>query len=479
MACFYAALDVLQTASEKEIRSAYRRRALATHPDKGGSSADFLLVVKAFETLCDVQRRRAYDQKRAQHTSTPSEKKVGHTRGSKSTSQARDAAACDPTAGKRRRRTAPPPKQNTAGHKSPPCKASSSELLRELLSQKKQEWRARLKRLDGDELHAIFKECETARSAAAAESTASHEQQGNGSEPFHQDEGSQSSDSQESATDGPPCERDWPLPLTDMDAMSTDVPDASAKGTSRNRSSKQSSPVAGISKTRSGYVARVELYCLRVYTQAVKDLDVAIDMHVSLVRFRQLVGAAIDEGVHCTEAVQQAIGIVSKERAETNSGAMKCSYMLRVRRVGNKTFSTTRDILEISDPWSAVVKNIKQRREKREQRKARLPTPVGRLQQLAGQILSSRYRQRWGVSELPPGLEMVSFREKDDRVCARLTLQDGTAVSGPIRCCIPDAQQDLHAAQSLQQRKGDQAACEELQRRDLEVMVKLLTTRQA
>ena len=41
----------LPSATDNEIRSAYRRRALSTHPDKGGSAEAFRSVVSAFETL--------------------------------------------------------------------------------------------------------------------------------------------------------------------------------------------------------------------------------------------------------------------------------------------------------------------------------------------------------------------------------------------------------------------------------------------
>ena len=62
--CIYKTLDLTPTATDHEIRSAYRRCALATHPDKGGSAEAFRAVVHAFETLIDVTRRAAYDQLR-------------------------------------------------------------------------------------------------------------------------------------------------------------------------------------------------------------------------------------------------------------------------------------------------------------------------------------------------------------------------------------------------------------------------------
>eukprot|EP00747_Dinoflagellata_sp_TGD_P178723 gnl/TRDRNA2_/TRDRNA2_28189_c0_seq2.p1 gnl/TRDRNA2_/TRDRNA2_28189_c0~~gnl/TRDRNA2_/TRDRNA2_28189_c0_seq2.p1 ORF type:complete len:494 (+),score=93.43 gnl/TRDRNA2_/TRDRNA2_28189_c0_seq2:69-1550(+) len=57
----YGLLGVRRDADDSLIRSAYRRRALATHPDKGGQAALFLEVVHAFEVLSDRGKRAAYD----------------------------------------------------------------------------------------------------------------------------------------------------------------------------------------------------------------------------------------------------------------------------------------------------------------------------------------------------------------------------------------------------------------------------------
>ncbi|CAE7766646.1 CKL7 [Symbiodinium microadriaticum] len=55
-------LQVLRGASPVEIREAFRRRALLTHPDKGGRPEEFHGVVAAFEILSDGSRRAAYDE---------------------------------------------------------------------------------------------------------------------------------------------------------------------------------------------------------------------------------------------------------------------------------------------------------------------------------------------------------------------------------------------------------------------------------
>ena len=60
---YYAVLGLPESATATDIRVAYKRKALTTHPDKGGSSADFRLVVKAFEVLFSGRSRASYDAK--------------------------------------------------------------------------------------------------------------------------------------------------------------------------------------------------------------------------------------------------------------------------------------------------------------------------------------------------------------------------------------------------------------------------------
>jgi len=58
---YYAALGLRPGATVGEIRASYRRRALATHPDKpGGSREAFAIVQNAFEFLADSERRMQY-----------------------------------------------------------------------------------------------------------------------------------------------------------------------------------------------------------------------------------------------------------------------------------------------------------------------------------------------------------------------------------------------------------------------------------
>lgn len=61
---FYAMLGIPVSASDADIRSAYRHAALRAHPDKGGSVNEFRRVALVFEVLSDPVARDLYDQRR-------------------------------------------------------------------------------------------------------------------------------------------------------------------------------------------------------------------------------------------------------------------------------------------------------------------------------------------------------------------------------------------------------------------------------
>lgn len=66
---YYATLGVEPTAGDAEIKTAYRRLARKYHPDvskEPGAEEKFKAVNEAYEALRDPQKRKAYDQLRAQ-----------------------------------------------------------------------------------------------------------------------------------------------------------------------------------------------------------------------------------------------------------------------------------------------------------------------------------------------------------------------------------------------------------------------------
>ncbi|MFG2374872.1 J domain-containing protein [Streptomyces sp. NPDC048504] len=62
---FYGVLGIPAGATRAEIVRAFRRRALTHHPDRGGDAKAFQDARRAYETLSDPVRRKAYDRRRA------------------------------------------------------------------------------------------------------------------------------------------------------------------------------------------------------------------------------------------------------------------------------------------------------------------------------------------------------------------------------------------------------------------------------
>lgn len=68
----YQVLRIPVTATEKDIKVAYRKAARTAHPDHGGDPATFRRVTLAYETLIDARRRADYDRSYGSGTSAAS-----------------------------------------------------------------------------------------------------------------------------------------------------------------------------------------------------------------------------------------------------------------------------------------------------------------------------------------------------------------------------------------------------------------------
>jgi len=58
----YKALGVSKTASDSEIKKAYRKLAVTHHPDKGGDENKFKEINAAYQVLSDPEKKKTYDQ---------------------------------------------------------------------------------------------------------------------------------------------------------------------------------------------------------------------------------------------------------------------------------------------------------------------------------------------------------------------------------------------------------------------------------
>jgi len=61
---YYDTLGVNETASDQEIKSAFRKLAAQHHPDKGGNKDKFQEINEAYDTLKNTQKRQEYDTMR-------------------------------------------------------------------------------------------------------------------------------------------------------------------------------------------------------------------------------------------------------------------------------------------------------------------------------------------------------------------------------------------------------------------------------
>ncbi len=64
---YYTVLGVSKTATQEEIKKAYRKLAMDHHPDRGGDTVRFAEINEAYETLKDPVKKAEYDNPQPQY----------------------------------------------------------------------------------------------------------------------------------------------------------------------------------------------------------------------------------------------------------------------------------------------------------------------------------------------------------------------------------------------------------------------------
>ena len=58
MATHYDTLGVSQSASDQDIKKAFKKLAMQHHPDKGGDSAKFQQINEAYDSIKTAEKRQ-------------------------------------------------------------------------------------------------------------------------------------------------------------------------------------------------------------------------------------------------------------------------------------------------------------------------------------------------------------------------------------------------------------------------------------
>eukprot|EP00927_Polykrikos_kofoidii_P010329 TRINITY_DN14367_c0_g1_i1.p1 TRINITY_DN14367_c0_g1~~TRINITY_DN14367_c0_g1_i1.p1 ORF type:complete len:559 (+),score=96.34 TRINITY_DN14367_c0_g1_i1:33-1709(+) len=545
----YSVLGVGHGSSDVDIRSAYRRRALETHPDKGGTAEAFRRVVEAFETLSDVSRRTGDEQSECTETrrndtsaQEPRTQKRhvpksgndvpgGRAKRGRWKDRAQDvfsksaSPSTPPTMSSNKPTPTTAPSEDAK--ENPNVKSiSAARVITDLLFSASKFWTERLRQLSDATLLEVVallqtgttpnidadSEDETKGDRVAEDTTSSDEGvsamlalewsegadvrgDASGSDTaflnFEDDfvEGGHPFVGDARTIVGEAAEGPSVAPAEAFHAKAAGVcPDAAtaSKATSplpSRRPPPRRKNMRGVSKHRDAFIAAVGVKGIMIVTHACHDLDTAIDFHIDLVRLRRMVITRMKQGDDFQKAMLDVHAHVIAERHHSKKSNMKLSYSIRVTQTGSGTLGEgtgnrsgrcckrTQDLREAMKVWGIFRGEIHRQRDAQKR---------GRLEKCARLILRSRTRirgaslfRRWGVRELPKDVETTSLHEIDDSICAVLRLSDGSVQRGPPRLCLQEAEVDAVELSSLQKRRGDAAACAELERREVAAMTAL------
>ena len=59
---YYDILGVSKSANDQELKTAFKKKAMQYHPDKGGDHKYFTELNEAYQALSDPQKKAMYDQ---------------------------------------------------------------------------------------------------------------------------------------------------------------------------------------------------------------------------------------------------------------------------------------------------------------------------------------------------------------------------------------------------------------------------------
>lgn len=510
--CPYKVLHLLPSASDNEIRSAYRKRALQTHPDKGGSAEAFRAVVAAFEVLIDPGRRIGFDvdMKKQQEEKMekqfpkcpkweePREPRDSRRKGSRG-SQSKDPKgpqqepkrrdskrrneSKDPGATKRRKESKPKESKSEAKDAND---ANDAKDAKENPTERPQS-----SAYDYDEL--FYKLMCTNRKKAEEILNDLSEEVLRGLAIFlASDDLKLKPKVVRLALPGPEHgkKRKKRTKVAD-NAAQVPVPGAKTPAFGAVRGvCRQYRSHANPDDNYVDYRASVGFNNILVRSQTVRTLDAAVDIHISMVRLRQCFRSHLKAGKSFGESLHEAVNAFAAEREVLNAEAVRLVFRCRWgRRNVSRTYHT-HELDAFISAWEETAKRQplprapakapkplrrgpKERapqggvrrggRERAQSLQAKFQARViwlrskvrGILQRL--ELRQAKLLKKWGVKVLPKDIQENTFQAPDDSLCANFHMSDGTQRPGPYRRSLAEALRDLTELRRLQRRQGDAA----------------------
>lgn len=505
----YDMLGLHRNASEVEVRSAYRRRALATHPDKGGTAIAFRAVVAAFEVLSTIVSRLAYDKELQDSGSSDGLLSAEWPAASKEASL---------KAPKKRRAHrsevsfAESSSSFQAGNDGEQRDQSVEVLLRDLLAMAVEGWNERLSQASTPVVQAaaerlsVFERHNSSGQAGQEPGDTRPEKAsdpgGLGRTTRRKRQAKEEDPNSDASTDSLD-EETLQLAIGDIDdddSFGKAVESEDILPPSASRRPLRSINIRGVyCRGNKGYGAAAYLHGFVMLSPQLDSLDEAIDFHTYLLRIRQRVKQGLAGEMTFEELIQEEVSALQAERQSSSLEPLQLSYMAVMPDGKNNLNSPCTRVLDKALRFWAQLRPLKAIRK----RSLRLAAFQALLLEMRAEALEERTqlrelkakRQRiyrflrralqhrlardtavlkklWGVNELPCGIELCPVAEAT-MLCATLDLKDGSKLWGPPRKCLRQAVQERTELLRLQGRAGDEAVQVEAAYREADAMAAL------